>query len=318
MNDGVWLLEQGPVVQVPISSLRPGDSPRLAGENRQYSRILAELDAAALPPIVVHRATMRVVDGLHRLRAATLRGEDEIQARFCDGDDDEVFVLAVQANVSHGLPLSLADRTAAAARIIRSHPQRSDRMIAAATGLAGTTVGTIRRCSTDQFAQLNTRVGRDGRVRPVNSAAGRRLANELLNDYPEASLRDIAKAAGIAPATVLDVRERVRSGQDPVPPKQRRTGVSSSAGQATDIDPAAMLRRLRRDPSLRFNESGRTLLRWLDSDLTGAGWEGVIDNVPAHCASIIAELARSKAQEWSEFAKQVDRRRTADESTAPA
>jgi hypothetical protein len=322
------LLDQRAVVKVPISLLQPCDSPRLAGENKEYIQLLAELEAGALPPIIVHRSTMRVIDGMHRMRAATLRGQEEIEARFYDGNDEDAFVLAVKANVTHGLPLSLGDRTAAAARIIRSHPQLSDRMIAAATGLAGTTVGTIRRCSTEGSMQSNTRVGQDGRVRPVSSAAGRRLANELMNDYPDASLREIAKAAGIAPATVRDVRERVRSGEDPVPPKQRRIERStkraargnslsrhegSTKGQVPSIDPAAMLQRLRKDPSLRFNESGRILLRWLDSAITGTtGWERVIENIPAHCAGIIAELAHRKAQEWSEFAKRIDQHRSAN------
>jgi len=297
--------DQNQVVMLAVSSLLPGDSPRLGGENGEYVALLAESAAETLPPIVVQRATMRVIDGRHRVRAATLRGQDAIAARFYDGGDEDAFVLAVRANVTHGLPLSLAERTAAAARIMRSHPHRSDRTIAAATGLAGTTVGTIRRCSTAAIPRSNTRVGRDGRVRPVNSAAGRRLATELLSRHPDASLREIARAAGIAPATVLDVRDRVRAGTDPVPPRQRRAERPDPS-----VDPAALLQQLRKDPSLRFTESGRTLLRCLDSDITGAtGWAAVADTVPTHCAGLVAELAREKAQQWNAFATQIDRRR---------
>lgn len=49
-------------------------------------------------------------------------------------------LVAVQANVAYGLPLTLADRTAAPARIVRAHAEWSDRMIAGFVGLAPKTV----------------------------------------------------------------------------------------------------------------------------------------------------------------------------------
>ena len=61
---------------------------------------------------------MRVVDGMHRLLAALLNGRQTIEAELFDGTADEGFLRAVRENVVHGLPLSQADRRAAAARII--------------------------------------------------------------------------------------------------------------------------------------------------------------------------------------------------------
>jgi hypothetical protein len=66
-----------PAAWVPITSVTCGDSPRLAGASREHISLLAR-PTEALPPTVVHRATMRVIDGTHRLRAAALRGETEI------------------------------------------------------------------------------------------------------------------------------------------------------------------------------------------------------------------------------------------------
>ncbi len=43
-----------------------------------HARSLAQTEAD-LPPIVVHRTTTRVIDGMHRLTAAGLRGEREIR-----------------------------------------------------------------------------------------------------------------------------------------------------------------------------------------------------------------------------------------------
>ncbi|MDT3396833.1 streptomycin biosynthesis protein [Streptomyces sp. B1866] len=246
---------------------------------------------------------MRVIDGMHRVRAALLRGRRDIEAEFFDGDEREAFVLAVEANTAHGLPLSLADRTAAAERIIRSHPYWSDRAIASATGLTAKTVAAVRRRSSGKVPQSNVRVGRDGRLRPLNVADGRRRAGELLVRHPDAPLRQIAKSAGVSLGTVADVRQRLRRGEDPVPAKQRaaelrtaeRQTVGPVVGQAAaaglgpwplgpdgrpaDPGPAARedpprdseltrLQSLRRDPSLRFTEGGRALLRWLDIQVT--------------------------------------------------
>ncbi|GAB3882596.1 hypothetical protein GCM10029964_040590 [Kibdelosporangium lantanae] len=110
----------GPVL-VPIRSLLLADSPRVAGQDENHVRALARFEGR-LPPIVVHRPTMRVVDGAHRLRAALHRGEDEIEVNFVDGPDHDLFVLAVELNAGQGLPLSRRDRMTAATRIVRTHP----------------------------------------------------------------------------------------------------------------------------------------------------------------------------------------------------
>src|SRR5262245_51146343 len=76
---------------VPVEELLPADSPRLSGENETHAWLLAETEAA-LPPIVVHRETMRVIDGMHRLRAAVLRGQKTIAVKFFEGDEKDAFV----------------------------------------------------------------------------------------------------------------------------------------------------------------------------------------------------------------------------------
>ena len=59
---------------VPLDSLRPADSPRSSGEDEAHARMLADLDVD-LPPVLVNRRTMRIIDGSHRVIAASLRGE---------------------------------------------------------------------------------------------------------------------------------------------------------------------------------------------------------------------------------------------------
>ena len=119
------------------------NSPRLSGENPEHTRRLAEV-TNPLPPILVHRPTMTVIDGLHRMRAALLRGEQTITAQFFVGDAETAFLLAVENNVAHGLPLTLCERKAAAMRLIAMFPDRSDRSIAASSGISDKTVAGLR------------------------------------------------------------------------------------------------------------------------------------------------------------------------------
>ncbi|MFE3284431.1 ParB N-terminal domain-containing protein, partial [Streptomyces sp. NPDC059233] len=201
-----------PVESVATDRITIGYTPRSDGEDTEYTKLLAET-ADELPPILVHRPTLHVIDGAHRLRAAVLRGDTHIAVRFFDGDHTEAQLLAVAANVTHGRPLSTADRTAAAGRVFASHPHWSDRAVAAVTGLSARRISQLRKDT--PAARTGHRVGRDGRTRPVDPARGRALAGELLRANPGASLRRIAAEAGVSPATVADVRDRIRRGEDP-------------------------------------------------------------------------------------------------------
>jgi hypothetical protein len=306
-------------VRVLINSLALEGSPRSAGENVEHIKALAQVDDR-LPPIVVHGPTGRVIDGMHRVRAALVRGEETIEAKIYPGEMADAFVLAVRMNTSHGLPLSLADRKAAAARIVASHRQWSNRIVAAMTGLAASTVAGIRDRSTDRDQSI-ARIGQDGRVRPLNGAAGRLRAHRLLIERPTASVRTIAREAGVSPSTVQDVRQRLATGQDPLPPRQRmaadngadRTGSRPRPERrsvATGPEVGATLAGLMRDPSMRFSDAGRFLLRWLDMNRAGMdGYEQIIDTVPDHCAGAVAKLARGYAEAWQDFASRLEGRK---------
>jgi ParB-like chromosome segregation protein Spo0J len=302
-----------PAETVPISVVRPPvDSPRLDGEDLEHVQALAESDAE-LPPILVNRRGMRVIDGAHRLRAAALRGAETVKVVYFDGDQEAAFVAAVEANTRHGLPLSLADRKAAAARIIASHPHWSDRAIARITALAATTVGSMR--PTDGSEQLGTRVGRDGRLRPLDGSDGRRRAAEAIKARPDASLREIARMAGVSPTTAGSVRDRLKQGADPLeegsPPDRRSTATASKQPgnvlPAQSLDPAAILHSLRRDPSLRYTDVGRTLLRLLDLQIRGpVECRRSMARIPRHCAYPLVELAQALASSWLDLAKELE------------
>lgn len=336
-------LSQYPTTRIPVADLVLSNWLRVKGEDIKHIRALAEVHDE-LPPIVVHRSTMRVIDGMHRVRAAMLSGVTYIQALLYDGAEDEAFLLAVRLNVAHGLPLSRADRVAAAIRIIRSAPQWSDRAIARASGLSDKTVASIRRRASAEIPHLSDRIGRDGRIRPVSPAAGRRIASDLIAQNPEAAIREIAARAGISPGTARDVRERLRNGLDPVPARHRGASASAATGSAAggtaggaaaggtaagrpgaagpqprESDQARrerslaarmtpmILESLRNDPSLRYNETGRALLRLLAlHTMSLADWEQLISAVPLHRAQAVAQVARGCSEAWQEFATRLE------------
>ena len=294
---------------IKIESLAPADSPRLAGEIKEHAELLAESESD-LPPILVHRPTMRIIDGAHRVKAMAYLGRDEIEAEFYDGSLEDAFVLSVHANVQHGLPLSLADRRAAARRILNTHADWSDRAIAQLTGLSATTISDLR-CATAETQQLHTRIGRDGRVRPLNSAPGRRLAAEVLGQRPEASLREVAKVAGVSPGTVRDVRDRLRRGDSPVP-EQRRSHTSNASPREPRkridrVDVPRVLESLAKDPSLRMTQTGRSLLQWLHLRRVDVrDCRMVVDSVPTHRVGVVVELARVYASIWEMIAAELE------------
>ncbi|MFE1439657.1 ParB/RepB/Spo0J family partition protein [Streptomyces sp. NPDC058739] len=303
---------------VPISSLLPADSPRLNGESPEHVELLVA--ARDLPPILVHRGSMRVVDGMHRLRAAELRGDTTVPVTFFDGDAEDAFLLSVDVNVRHGLPLSRADREAAASRILVVRRHWSDRAVAAAAGLSPTTVSAIRRRRFPSAGREGFRVGRDGRVRPLDASAGRRRAGEVIARMPEASLRVIAREAGISLGTARDVRERVRAGQEPV----LETRPGTARGETTEravaperyagdvsregVDWNTVRDHLSRDPAVRYAENGRAFVRWVDGHLVDpVEWGELIDAVPPHWRDSVAALARSCAGAWLRFARELER-----------
>ncbi|MEU2508760.1 ParB N-terminal domain-containing protein [Streptomyces sp. NPDC007863] len=341
----------GAVVRVPTTSLRTADSPRTVGLDEEYARTLATAEGP-YRPLLVHRATMRVIDGTHRLRAARLRGRHTVDVVFFDGSAEDAFVLSVEANIRHGRPLTRRERTTAALRILRTHPDWSDRFLADRTGLSARTVAALRARATGPTA-VDGRIGRDGRIRPLDPVRGREAAARLLADHPQASLREIARAAGIAPSTVRDVRRRIGEGADPVPAGQRRarpplhdggalsgvpggTGVSGGSGLPGGSGPtggsgpgdepgppgaagqrlAALVPALCKDPLLRLSEAGRLLLRMLDLQVSALRQrERIVAAVPPYRAETAAAAAAQCARVWLELSEEL-RRRGSTESSA--
>ena len=287
-------LDELPVERIPVSSLATGLSPRVAGEDPGHIRVLADV-GVRLPPILVRRQTMQVIDGAHRLEAARLRGDTEIDARVVDEDEATSFLLAVRANIMHGMPLSLRDRRDAAKQILALYPRWSDRKVAEAAGLAPGTVAKLRHGSTGQDEQLNS-IGRDGRIRPRDQARGRNAARRIMIDNPELSLRDVAQRAGVSTGTAWSVRARLK-GDD-----KKRGGFPLSR-----VEELPGLSLLLDDPSFRSTDNGKLILR-IFSSYSAIAEDGVelARAIPRHCAKSLANAARAYGQAWQEFADCID------------
>ena len=226
---GPWVPATAPV-DVRIDELDLADqefSVRVAGLDEGQVAHLSTLEA--VEPVLVERATMRVVDGRHRIAAAARQGRATVAARFVEGSSDELYRLAVVLNASHGVPMTLPDRRAAATSLLRRDPARSDRSIALDVGLAAATVARLRRSSTAQGEHLNVRRGRDGRWRAASVEAGKAHARSLITEHPELTLREVARLSGVSLGTACKVRAAVlraepQPGHCPAPPPRVSSG----------------------------------------------------------------------------------------------
>jgi DNA-binding Lrp family transcriptional regulator len=195
------------VIEMPVGQLRLGESIRAAGADDVGSTFV---DPTSWSPIVVARTTLTVVDGHRRLRAARRLGLDAVRVRRFDGDDTDAIVEFVRLNMRDGSELDRPERREASRRILSLHPDWSDRRVGEVCHISPKTVAEVRsglRTSGDaHMIEADARVGRDGRVRPLDSRAQRAKIVEAIKANPRASLRAIAAPIGVSPETVRRVR----------------------------------------------------------------------------------------------------------------
>jgi ParB-like chromosome segregation protein Spo0J len=126
---------------LPLSQLRANVKfqPRFAGLDAEHLERLRASELRAWPPLVVSPNTIGtydVVDGFHRLHVARERG---LEAIACTVVESAGYPEAVEANLAHGLPLTLADRKAYARWLYDDDPTRSFAEIGRQSGLSDKT-----------------------------------------------------------------------------------------------------------------------------------------------------------------------------------
>ena len=308
--------EHLPAQEAPVDALSPGPFLREAGTNATHVQLLVSAaDTAELPPILVQQDGSRVIDGLHRLAAAKIRGDRVIKARFLDCTDSQALVLAIKANSAHGFPLSKADRLSGANRVLAEHPDWSDRSIAGITGLSAKTIASLRDRSAGHADPDGKRLGRDGRRRPVSAGAGRRRAAQYLSAHPDAPLRQVAQEADVSLGTVHDVSSRLRHGVGPERVGAERGGAERGGHRPpvrrNHVDVPAtwteVVTKMAGDPSVRYTEGGKEFLRWMTQHAADpAGWRTFINTIPAHWADVIAPIAEAIGREWHLYAQRLE------------
>lgn len=292
-------------ISISVGSLRPAFYWRQSGMDAAHIRLLAEAASVTkLPPILVQKSSSRIIDGMHRAEVARLRGEQSIRALLVDCSDDEALILAIRSNTLHGLPLSKADRIASAKLILTQHSDWSNRAVAEITGMSPNTVASLRDSSAAPEPLDPKRLGRDGKRHPAVAGEGRRRAAEYLNAHPEASVREIARAALVSVGTAQDVRGKIRDeSSHPVEQPARPAGRRS-------CDPVAgagpLIAKLTKDPAMRYAEAGRAFLRWMTAHSAHPEeWREFADAIPQRWLPDVHRVAISMSDEWRRFADQL-------------
>lgn len=333
LDTATELTDVGLTPSLPIAGLVLTDGVRSGGLDEAHVALLMET-VGQWPPIVVWRDDRQVIDGAHRIEAARRLGHSRVTAVRFLGTRDEAFVEAVRRNVDHGLPLSVGDRRRATVRVLKRHPDWSDRRIASVCGLSGRTVARLRREQTGRsdgpdsdgtLVELERRVGRDGKARPVQAGEVRDRIREALEQNPGGSLRAIAAMAGASPETVRTVRARLADGGRPdsplcaVPSRSLAGSPECIAGPSrpmvVDVDvPASDTGPSERRPSWVADSAlltcgdGGDFTRWFASNKVQDDWHQYIWTIPLGRVYDVVDEARRRAATWTTFASVLESR----------
>jgi len=296
---------------IALDAVHLGPSLRAAGIDPSHVAALAEVPTS-WPPILVNRANRSVVDGQHRIAAARQLGMRELKVTWFDGSPDDTYFEFVRRNVVHGLPLTLAERRAAARHMLKSQRRRSDRAIASVCGVSPTTVARLRKeLGSDALANrpqdATGRVGLDGRVRPLNGQALRaRIADEIAL-RPDASLRAIASVVHASPETVRSVRNELRARRRPT---AGSPGEYSEAGRGNEeLSRSSLGVSPRNDRAFADREGGGEFIAWFEATAVEKLDPCThIAAVPLSRIYEIADIARRRGEFWTQFAEALETR----------
>jgi hypothetical protein len=166
---------------------------------------------------------------------------------------------------------------------------------------------------------VERRIGRDGKVRPVQSGQVRERVRLALAANPAGSLRAIAAVAGASPETVRSVRASLVAGDDsPGGSDQSRPMPGSEALPRAVLsvvahlhDPAQPARRCRdwvSDRALTTSDDGARFVRWFASTEVSDEWHDYVWTVPLGRVYDVVDEARRRAAAWTSFASLLESR----------
>lgn len=191
-----------------------------------YAAIFAA--GGSLPPVVVffddRNGALYLADGFHRVAAAQQAGLAEIAAEVRPGGLAGAVEYAEEANLTHGLNLTMRDKRAILERrIARGHEWASwsNVRLAAALGVDEGTIRKWRRAMTSENSEVAPakRVGADGRVYDVTNiqkANRQRTTSKPTPRYvPDPDVdQTAAEDDGLQEISAWEVAERAEAAPD--------------------------------------------------------------------------------------------------------
>ena len=203
--------DEADVSLVAVDQLRRRHQVRRVLDPEHVERLTEVLDRC--PPILVSEDGA-IIDGEHRVAAARRLGVSEVPAIVLPVGSvaGAELVLAIEANTSHGLPLSREERRAAVAAVLEVRPAMSDREIARVCGVGRGLVATIRAatsCSGGSDGHLNGRIGGDGKRYGTAPSDWRAHLEALVRVDPTMSVRALALRTGASVGAVQTLRRKV-------------------------------------------------------------------------------------------------------------
>lgn len=204
VSDGHECISQ----RVPVDQIVPVSLVRTGIDHDHVARLAEVLEEC--PPIELG-VDGRIVDGVHRVEAARLRGWVAIPAITVPlASRAEILLAAARANSCHGLPLSREERRAAVAELLLLASTLSDRTIAEACGVARSVVASVRAtqqpCSGGRCDNLNRRTGSDGKKYPAHPVTAGPVAAALVRLHPAISVRALASKLQVSVGTAHRLR----------------------------------------------------------------------------------------------------------------
>jgi hypothetical protein len=131
-------------------------------EGEEFNELVADIQRRGLRyPIITHKGT--IIDGRNRALACAKAGVTPRYQEF-DGSDEDVVRFIISSNV-HRRHLTAEQRREKLVKLLKLHPEQSDRVLAAETGFSHTTVQKARKKATGNRLPVGKRVGKDGKAR---------------------------------------------------------------------------------------------------------------------------------------------------------
>lgn len=182
-------------------------------------------------------------------------------------------------------PVNADEGRRAAARLLAERPDIPVRAIARAAGISLGTAHDVRRRVLAGLPPVPAGRAVSAEPQPESELDSQAEAQNSGSEIGSESGSGSGSGAGAGPGS--------RSGPASATSPGRRPQASAAADRALRHDPVAALDALRRDPALRYSETGRTILRRLDAQLLAAGeLVELCAHVPPHCGDQVEALLR--------------------------